>query len=92
MDLSLYKVSWVTGCDEWWDGAVVAARQPPLEPEDKLTCPVMEHQEVVLRRPQARSFSLDDASTTEGYTIVQFDGGASGKRGTGGTLVWGPGG
>lgn len=44
---------------------------------------------MVLKRSSARSYTLSDMAQARGHTIVQFDGGAAGGSGTGGTLLWG---
>lgn len=50
---------------------------------------MMTHQDVQVRRGHSKSYTMDAMQASKGHVIVQFDGGAAGRSGTGGTLVWG---
>ncbi len=88
VDLSLYKVKWEAGPNHWQLGEEVAARQKLAE-DDKIAPPVMEHADIIVKRAVAKGYTLEDMTAAAGHTIVQFDGGAASKVGTGGSLLWG---
>lgn len=90
VDLSLYKVTWEAAGNPWCLGEEVAAQQlPTSDDQEELTAPVMVHQEVSVKRPSGRSYTVEALHAAQGHVIVQFDGGAAGRLGTGGTLLWG---
>lgn len=53
------------------------------------SCPQVVHEEVTVTMPAARTAGADIPRRSD--LLVTFDGGAAGKTGTGGFLVWGPG-
>ena len=66
----------------------MAAREQ-LASDDQIAPPVMEHADVIVKQDAAKGYTLEDMAAAAGHIIVQFDGGAVNKVGTGGSLLWG---
>ena len=69
VDLSLYKVRWEAGPNQWQLGEEVAAREQ-LASDEKIAPPVMEHADVIVKRAAAKGYTLEDMAATAGHTIV----------------------
>ena len=63
VDLSLYKVKWSCAPNLWRFGDEVAAREA-VAADDVVEPPTMEHVEVVVKRKAARSYTVEDLTTT----------------------------
>lgn len=74
----MYKVVWKAGENKWKMGADLI--EEPLDlPSNEVKSwktPTMDHQEIQLKRPSAKSYEVE-AGEEAGRVVVQFDGGAA---------------
>ena len=88
VDMSTYNPSWVVGSNQWVDPTIEPSYVVADSDASDQPCPQVAHEAVTITMPAAHHARVDIPRRSN--LLVTFDGGAAGKKGTGGFLVWGP--